>query len=744
VGRRLALLIATHEHDDPTLRRLTAPAADVEALAAVLRDPQIAGFEVTVLVNETHYRVGEAISELYRDRRRDDLTLLYFTGHGLKDDDGRLYLAASNTRRDSLLFTSLLAEQLDYAMEGCASRQKVLVLDCCYSGAFPAGRAIKADTEVHALTAFQGRGRTVLTASDSAQYSFEGDRVHGSATQSVFTRHLVEGLRDGSADLDGDGDITVDELYSYVHDRVVEEMPQQRPKKQSDVQGRIVIARNVAWTLPGYVRNALNSPIAGDRLGALDALMHLHRIGNPTVRARVVDEIERLADDDSRMVSTAATARLQELRPAPTPEVPREPEPAALSATAGAPPLPLPAPPVPSARPVHPPVPGDGSVGAVPDPPVGRRDPVDDAFGVDPAGNEPAREPVWWRRVTRQRQRPALVVGALALVTSAGLIIIPTLVPDGTTGGGSDSPPTPRPVIGTIATVGTIAVGPEPAGIGFFDDRDGGRRAAVAVGAGVTLVDTSNNVVDESLDFETQGTDVAVALGSSRTYVATATGLVEIDSAPSPPVVRGYVIAGEEVYSVAAAPDGNRVYATTTSGVATVDPRTSAVVSTVDLPGQKFGLEVSPDSARIYVANADRNTVSVIDAATAAVERTIATGAFTMDVALSPTSPTGYVAQASAIGVFATDSTTPAFTTIPVPDGEIVEAVAVTPDGRRVFAVTRDGGRVIEIDALTRTVTRMTTPEPAATAGDIAVTDDHAYVSMRSSGSLLVLDISGG
>jgi YVTN family beta-propeller protein len=234
-----------------------------------------------------------------------------------------------------------------------------------------------------------------------------------------------------------------------------------------------------------------------------------------------------------------------------------------------------------------------------------------------------------------------------------------------------------------------------------------------------------------------------LALGNSRTYVATASGLLEIDSNPSTPEVRGFVLGGEEVRSVAAAPDGNRVYATTRSGVAAVDPRTSAVVSTIDVSGPTSGLEVSPDGARIYVANAGRNSVSVIDAATGTVERTIETGAFTLDVALSPTSPTGYVAQASAVGVFATDSTTPAFTTIPVPGGELVEAVAVTPDGRRVFAVTRDGGRVIEIDALTRTVTHTTAPDPAVTAGDIAVTNSRAFVSMRSSGSLLVLDISG-
>ncbi|NUO42200.1 MAG: hypothetical protein HOV82_09190 [Streptomyces sp.] len=342
MGRRLALLVATYEHQDSGLRQLTAPAHDAESLASVLRDPDIAGFEVTTLINQPHHRVGEAIGDFYRDRRRDDLTLLYFTGHGLKDDSGRLYLAMTNTRRDSLLFTALSAEHIDQAMEGCPSRQKVLILDCCYSGAFPAGRLSKGDAAVHTLERFQGHGRTVLTASDATQYSFEGDRAHGRATQSVFTRYLVAGLRDGSADLDGDGDITLDELYGYVHDRVVDEMPQQRPKKLDSVEGRIVIARNVNWSLPAHLRNAVDSPLATDRLAALDGLTHLRRIGNEQVRAVAQEEIQRLAEDDSKVVSAAASVHLRPVsapqqrevavrppEPGPDPEAPAAPTPAA-------------------------------------------------------------------------------------------------------------------------------------------------------------------------------------------------------------------------------------------------------------------------------------------------------------------------------------------------------------------------------------------------------------------------------
>jgi len=361
MGRRLALLIATYEYQDDGLRQLTAPAHDAEAFAAVLRDADIAGFEVTTLINQPHHLVGEAIGDFYRDRRRDDLTLLYFTGHGLKDDRGRLYLAMANTRRDSLLFTALSAEHIDQAMEGCVSRQKILILDCCYSGAFPAGRISKGDPAVHALERFQGRGRTVLTASDATQYSFEGDRAHGHAPQSVFTRHLVAGLRDGSADLDGDGDITLDELYGYAHDRVVDEMPQQRPKKLDSVEGRIVIARNVNWTLPAHLRNALTSPIAADRLAALDGLAHLHRIGNDVVRECALTQIRRLTDDDSKRVSTSAATRLQSLLP-PAPAPAPGPDAAPKPATPVVPPAPArPAGPVPQPPQPSQPQPGPGN-----------------------------------------------------------------------------------------------------------------------------------------------------------------------------------------------------------------------------------------------------------------------------------------------------------------------------------------------------------------------------------------------
>ncbi|MGH3850142.1 MAG: caspase family protein, partial [Pseudonocardiaceae bacterium] len=281
--RRLALLVATYHYQDAGLSQLTAPGNDAEALERVLLDPEIANFEVTTLINQPLHVVGDAISKFYHDRRRDDLTLLYFTGHGLKDDQGRLYLAMTNTTRDHLLFTGLSTQQIADAMEACSSRQKVLVLDCCYSGAFPTGHMAKADHKVNTLEKFQGKGRVVLTASDAMQYAFEGSQVVGEATQSVFTRFLVEGLTTGEADLDGDGDICLDELYRYTYERVIRETPQ-RPMKMENVEGRIVIANNIHWTLPDHLVKGIASPFPQERRVALDLLANEYHKGNDLVR----------------------------------------------------------------------------------------------------------------------------------------------------------------------------------------------------------------------------------------------------------------------------------------------------------------------------------------------------------------------------------------------------------------------------------------------------------------------------
>jgi hypothetical protein len=246
---RYALIVASSRYSDATLTQLEAPAHDARSLAKVLAAPGIGDFDVTTLTDEPAPSVMQGIEDFFDGRRREDLVLLYFSGHGILDEGARLYFATTDTRVDRPRSTAVAADFVNELMTECRSRRQVLVLDCCNSGAF--ARGIKAGTTVGTGERFEGRGRVVITASDALQYAFEGDRVEGEGIGSVFTRALVHGLETGAADLNGDGHVTLDELYDFVYGRVVDSSPRQRPHKWAfGVEGQIVVARSSPTAAP--------------------------------------------------------------------------------------------------------------------------------------------------------------------------------------------------------------------------------------------------------------------------------------------------------------------------------------------------------------------------------------------------------------------------------------------------------------------------------------------------------------
>lgn len=131
---RYALLIATYQYEDDGLRGLESPTQDVEALARVLENSAIGGYQTTILLNRPSNEVRREIELFFVNRKREDLLLLYFSGHGIKDDYGRLYFATSETMRSQLRSTAVSANFVNETMRDSLSRQQILLLDCCYSG----------------------------------------------------------------------------------------------------------------------------------------------------------------------------------------------------------------------------------------------------------------------------------------------------------------------------------------------------------------------------------------------------------------------------------------------------------------------------------------------------------------------------------------------------------------------------------------------------------------------------------
>jgi uncharacterized caspase-like protein len=232
-GKRLALVIASSKYIDPDLRKLNSPAQDAKTLADILQDTNIGRYEeVKVLLDKSSYEVTGEIEEFFTDRTKDDLLLVYFSCHGIKDDEGKLYFAASDTYRKKLYSTAISADFVNTMMKRSKSKRKVLLLDCCYSGAFAKGMVAKSEDEVHTRDHFDGYGTIILTASDAIQYSFEGDELKELAVDdmrvtgcSIFTQAIVQGLKTGDADLDKDGSISPDDLYDYTFEKVRSNTP---------------------------------------------------------------------------------------------------------------------------------------------------------------------------------------------------------------------------------------------------------------------------------------------------------------------------------------------------------------------------------------------------------------------------------------------------------------------------------------------------------------------------------------
>jgi Caspase domain len=241
---KVALLIGVSEYE-PGLNPLPAAVKDIEALQRVLKDSEMGGFdEVKALPNPDRQTMESEIETLFSGRAKDDLVLLFFSGHGIKDDGGKLYFATRITRNNPkgefIRSTAVPANFVQEIMNNSRAKRQTIILDCCFSGAFDPALLGKNDgsVDLHSLGA---EGRVVLTSSSSTQYSFEQQ----GSDLSIYTRYLVEGIETGAGDRNEDGFVSVLELHEYAVSKVQETAPNMTPKliTLKDMGFEIVLAK---------------------------------------------------------------------------------------------------------------------------------------------------------------------------------------------------------------------------------------------------------------------------------------------------------------------------------------------------------------------------------------------------------------------------------------------------------------------------------------------------------------------
>jgi hypothetical protein len=263
-GKYRALLIgnSTYPVDEHNLQNLKGPVKDIAALNRALIDGNTGLFDdldVTLLPEASSTRALRTLSKFFGAADRDDVLLVYFSGHGKLDQNGRLHLCMQDTETTDLLSTAVSSTRINEFAEASRARNVVIVLDCCHAGAFRGGDF---------GDAVAGPGRYVLTSCRGAQLANDATLENGT---SYFTQHLVDGLLGAAADRDRDGYVDFSDLYAYVDHRLREEgkqIPQRRVNGDGDL--RLAKRTTPSGNLPAAEQPAMALP-TGAGTGSKDA-----------------------------------------------------------------------------------------------------------------------------------------------------------------------------------------------------------------------------------------------------------------------------------------------------------------------------------------------------------------------------------------------------------------------------------------------------------------------------------------
>ena len=251
-SRYRALLIgnSTYPADEHNLQALKGPVKDIAALNRALIDPGtglFADVDVTLLPEASSARAIRVLGRFFGTASRDDVLLVYFSGHGKLDQNGRLHLCMQDTESTDLLSTAVSSARINEFADASRARNVVIVLDCCHAGAFRGadlGQAVA------------GPGRYVLTSCRGTQLANDATIENGT---SYFTQHLVDGLLGAAADHDSDGYVNFSDLYAYV-DRQLREAGKQIPQRRVSGDGDVRLAKRLR-PAPGVTAPAQPPPV---------------------------------------------------------------------------------------------------------------------------------------------------------------------------------------------------------------------------------------------------------------------------------------------------------------------------------------------------------------------------------------------------------------------------------------------------------------------------------------------------
>ncbi len=250
----LVIGIANYQHINKLPPTITKDAQDIYDL---LIDPQYCGYpeqNVEMLLDEqaTGTAIQQALTVLAQRSNEHSTVFIYISSHGENIPDGLFagtYLLPVDVRyaglSQTLAETSISGVTFTEALRSIPAKKIVVAFDCCHAAGIGQPKSgaqseMKSGLPEHYYAKLAaGQGRVIIASSRETEVSW----VLSKDVNSLFTKHLLEGLRGKAVSLGGV--IRIFDLFDYVQPRVTEEKATQHPVFKAELEENFPIA--LSW-----------------------------------------------------------------------------------------------------------------------------------------------------------------------------------------------------------------------------------------------------------------------------------------------------------------------------------------------------------------------------------------------------------------------------------------------------------------------------------------------------------------
>ncbi len=249
-ARALVIGIANYQHVRKLPESVLNDARDIHGLLidAAHCGYQPANVQLILDGQATQSAIRQALADLRQHTNSDSTVFIYISSHGGRIESGPhtgeylLPVNVDNTSAQSIAETAISGAEFTQALRAVAARKVVVIFDCCHAGGIgqpkdataPEIKAGFSDSYYELLQ--QGRGRAILASSRNTESSW----VFPNAQNSLFTKHLLAGLKGGIAS--DDGLIRIFDLFEYVQPRVTADQPRQHPIFKAELEENFPVA----------------------------------------------------------------------------------------------------------------------------------------------------------------------------------------------------------------------------------------------------------------------------------------------------------------------------------------------------------------------------------------------------------------------------------------------------------------------------------------------------------------------